>query len=103
MFDNKCLQSQAQIFFNFYSQVFAGTVDHTWKDQTGARISQIAEAYKHEEYDGVLNDILVAKLENPFELSKYIGIINLFDHGMEPNGKMNTTEYMNTLNNSKFC
>ena len=58
------------------------------RDQTGARISQIAEAYKHEAYDGVLNDILVAKLVEPFQLSKYIGIISLYDSGMDPKGKI---------------
>ena len=71
-----------------FSKVFAGSIDHTLRDQTGARISQITKAFPHEQYKGTLYDILVAKLEEPFELSKYIGIITLCEKGMEPKGKL---------------
>jgi len=58
------------------------------RDQTGARISQISKVFKHEQYNGTLYDIMVAKLEVPFELSKYIGIITLHEQGNEPKGNL---------------
>jgi len=58
------------------------------RDQTGARISQISKVFTHEQYNGTLYDIMVAKLEVPFELSKYIGIITLCEQGNEPKGNL---------------
>ncbi len=69
-------------------KVFAGSNDRTIRDQTGARISQISKVFKPQQYNGTLYDIAVAKLEEPFELSKYIGIITLCKLGKEPKGKL---------------
>ena len=73
------------------SQVIAGTIDHNYYDQTGSRLNQIVEVYTHEMYkqtNETFYDISVAKLEEAYELSKYIGIITLYEQGYQPKGNM---------------
>ena len=54
--------------------------------QDGAQIGEISEFYKHEEYKGTINDIMVVKLKNSFHLSKYVNILRLADAGYDPKG-----------------